>query len=334
MTGLAHPVRPDPGSPTTRNGLFWSGWVLVLVASVGFSLVALEQLMFEIWLRADAGLLEDITYTIGNLLYDLTPFRPIESVLFIVGIGLMTGWALSHDGIERIAPTLIFVPLGLLAAWGFVVHTALELATAFDTEDLPEWLFLGMSAGSFGWVYVAGAGAVALFGVFLLLGMWRSSLPHQALDGPPGPPPAVTTPPFAMQRKEEPMYEDSSAEGKRCPACAETVKQAALICRFCGYDFRVGNIGPLVGGPFGAAPPRTGTNGFAIASLVLSLVWIYWIGSILAVVFGHIAVGQINRTQGTQGGKGMAVAGLVIGYVAIGFAVLAIVIFIADPGYY
>jgi hypothetical protein len=70
------------------------------------------------------------------------------------------------------------------------------------------------------------------------------------------------------------------------------------------------------------AQPSPGTNGLAIASMVLGILWLYWLGSILAVIFGHIALSQIKRTN--QGGKGMAVAGLVLGY--IGIAVLAVVI--------
>jgi hypothetical protein len=42
-------------------------------------------------------------------------------------------------------------------------------------------------------------------------------------------------------------------------------------------------------------------NGFAIASMVLGIVWIYGIGSILALVFGYIAKGQIKE-QGQAGG--------------------------------
>jgi hypothetical protein len=58
------------------------------------------------------------------------------------------------------------------------------------------------------------------------------------------------------------------------------------------------------------------TNGFAIASMVLGIVWVWWIGSILAVVFGHISLSQIKKTK--AGGKGMAIAGLTLGYVGIG----------------
>ena len=68
------------------------------------------------------------------------------------------------------------------------------------------------------------------------------------------------------------------------------------------------------------APPRpTSTNGFAIAALVLGILWLYWVGSILALVFGHVARAQIDRSGGAQGGGGLALAGIVLGWVGIGF---------------
>ena len=71
-----------------------------------------------------------------------------------------------------------------------------------------------------------------------------------------------------------------------------------------------------------AMQPRN--NGLAIASMVLGIVWIYGIGSILAVIFGHVALSQIKRSVGSQRGRGMAIAGLVLGY--IGVALLALII--------
>lgn len=65
-----------------------------------------------------------------------------------------------------------------------------------------------------------------------------------------------------------------------------------------------------------AAASRPATNGFAIASLVTSLVGF----SLFGVIFGHIANGQIARTG--EGGTGMATAGLVIGYATMIFGVL------------
>lgn len=74
-------------------------------------------------------------------------------------------------------------------------------------------------------------------------------------------------------------------------------------------------------------PAQPPTSGLAIASLVLGIVWVYWIGSILAIIFGAIAIKQCNRGERT--GKGMAVAGLVLGIVG---AVVALIIFVAVLG--
>lgn len=56
--------------------------------------------------------------------------------------------------------------------------------------------------------------------------------------------------------------------------------------------------------------------------MILGILWVYWIGSILAVIFGHIALRQTRR-NGSRG-RGMAIAGLVLGY--IGVAILAFVL--------
>jgi hypothetical protein len=68
------------------------------------------------------------------------------------------------------------------------------------------------------------------------------------------------------------------------------------------------------------------TNGLAVASLVLGILWLYWIGSILALIFGYVAKSQIDRSQGRQSGRGMAVAGIVLGWVGVGILTLVIVI--------
>ena len=64
------------------------------------------------------------------------------------------------------------------------------------------------------------------------------------------------------------------------------------------------------------------TNGLATASLVLALLGVF----LPAFVLGWIAVGQIDRAGGTQQGRGMAVAGMVISWLWVS-AVAALVIF-------
>ena len=65
--------------------------------------------------------------------------------------------------------------------------------------------------------------------------------------------------------------------------------------------------------------PRT--NGLAIASLVLGIIPCTGITSILAIVFGFMARNQIEQSGGTQQGSGMALAGIILGFVWIGISV-------------
>lgn len=66
-------------------------------------------------------------------------------------------------------------------------------------------------------------------------------------------------------------------------------------------------------------------NGFALASFVLGLVWLMGLGSILALVFGYVAKGEIERSRGAQAGRGFAIAGIVLGWVGVAFIVAAVV---------
>ena len=77
---------------------------------------------------------------------------------------------------------------------------------------------------------------------------------------------------------------------------------------------------------YGGYPQARPTNGMAIASLILGILWLYWVGSILALVFGYIAKQQI-RERGEMGG-GMATAGIVLGWIGVGTLGVMMVILI------
>jgi Domain of unknown function (DUF4190) len=82
---------------------------------------------------------------------------------------------------------------------------------------------------------------------------------------------------------------------------------------------------PYVGQPtpYGAPgyAPAAPTNTLAIISLIAAFVL-----APAAIICGHIALGQIKRTG--ESGHGLAFAGLVLGYVFTGFAVLGIIAYI------
>jgi hypothetical protein len=72
-------------------------------------------------------------------------------------------------------------------------------------------------------------------------------------------------------------------------------------------------------GPYGAYPsygarPSRKTNGLAIASLVCSIAGFLVIPLVLGIVFGFVARSQIRNSNGTQGGQGLALAGIIIGF--------------------
>lgn len=125
---------------------------------------------------------------------------------------------------------------------------------------------------------------------------------------------------------------DASPTTKRCPFCAEEIQERAIVCKHCGRDLTpvsthavpASQAPPLP--PVFVQTPAPRTNGLAIASLVLGIVWIYGIGAILALVFGYMAKSQIDQSGGREGGRGLAIAGIVLGWVGLAGIVLAILV--------
>jgi hypothetical protein len=72
--------------------------------------------------------------------------------------------------------------------------------------------------------------------------------------------------------------------------------------------------------------PARRVNGLAIASLVAGVLWMWWLGSVAAVIMGHVALSQIARSGGTQSGRPVALAGTAIGYFGL-TALLVVLLF-------
>ena len=93
-----------------------------------------------------------------------------------------------------------------------------------------------------------------------------------------------------------------------------------------------GQPAPAYGQPAPAygQPPAAKTNTLAIISLIASIagIVILWgIGSIAGVICGHISLSQIKKA-GEQG-RGMAIAGLIVGYAGIVLAIIGVIVAIA-----
>ena len=79
---------------------------------------------------------------------------------------------------------------------------------------------------------------------------------------------------------------------------------------------------PAAGAPVYAVRP---TNTLAVVSLVAGVAcWVVvpFVGAIVAVVTGHMARSQIRRTG--EGGDGMALAGLILGYIHLALVVVGV----------
>jgi hypothetical protein len=86
-----------------------------------------------------------------------------------------------------------------------------------------------------------------------------------------------------------------------------------------------GPVMPYQAGYYQPMVPLPPTSGLAIGALICGIAEIFTLGfaAIPAVILGHLARGQIRRTG--ERGDGMAIAGLVLGYLGIAAWVLILI---------
>ena len=111
---------------------------------------------------------------------------------------------------------------------------------------------------------------------------------------------------------------------KQCPNCRGSLADYVPVCPYCGVNVGVTPVG--AGQPAWSGPQEK--SGKATASLVCGALFFFWPATaIAAVVLGHIALSEIKKSAGRLAGHGMAVAGLVLGY--LGLAVIPFILIIA-----
>ncbi|MEO7932655.1 MAG: DUF4190 domain-containing protein [Chthoniobacterales bacterium] len=99
--------------------------------------------------------------------------------------------------------------------------------------------------------------------------------------------------------------------------------------------FATGNVPPPM--PVSVPPPvlpatPAVNSRLAVWSLVLGiLAFIFLIPFLPAIICGHLALGRIKRSDGALTGRGMAIAGLVMGYFFVAIFMLGIMAGIAFP---
>ena len=115
-----------------------------------------------------------------------------------------------------------------------------------------------------------------------------------------------------------------------CNNCGAQNPDDSSFCSKCGSKFAPQQTPPQQTVPQqqqATAAPARKTNGLSIAALVLGLVGIlppFAICSIPAIIMGAIALNQIKKEPALEG-KGLALAGLIIGSVILALWILLII---------
>jgi Domain of unknown function (DUF4190) len=105
-----------------------------------------------------------------------------------------------------------------------------------------------------------------------------------------------------------------------CAGCGNNLAAGEKFCRGCGKEVSAPTaLAPAVGAP-------AETSGKAIASLVCGLFLFAFPMSILAIIFGHLSLSEIRKSAGRLQGQGMAITGLVLGY--LGVAAIPVILII------
>ncbi|HSC46180.1 MAG TPA: DUF4190 domain-containing protein [Candidatus Acidoferrum sp.] len=107
---------------------------------------------------------------------------------------------------------------------------------------------------------------------------------------------------------------------KACTNCRGNLADFVAVCPYCGVSQPIPQSAV---GPQWAAAPQNSNK--AIASLVCGVLFLCAPASIAAIILGHLALVDIKRSAGRMAGQGLAIAGLVMGYVGVGLTTLYIV---------
>lgn len=112
-----------------------------------------------------------------------------------------------------------------------------------------------------------------------------------------------------------------------CNHCGSQIPDGSSFCNRCGQAVTqdTGTIGQAASG--GMQPTQPETSGKAIASLVTGLLFFILPSAIAAIVLGHIARSDIRKSGGRLQGSGIALGGLILGY--MGVLIMPLVLIIA-----
>jgi len=118
-----------------------------------------------------------------------------------------------------------------------------------------------------------------------------------------------------------------------CERCGVANPDNGSFCVGCGAPLRTQAapatpMGLVTGAPpVSASPPEK--SGRAIASLICGLLFFVFPAAVAAIILGHLALSEIRKGAGRLTGRGMAITGLVLGYIGIALIPVVVVLLIA-----
>ncbi|HOQ38622.1 MAG TPA: DUF4190 domain-containing protein [Acetivibrio sp.] len=128
---------------------------------------------------------------------------------------------------------------------------------------------------------------------------------------------------------------------KFCPNCGYSNEDFSTVCGSCGSALNAAPDAQSQFRPYEGMnmPVQVKTNSFAIASLVLGILslplmcccYTGIIPGILGIIFGFLAKGKIKASNGLEKGDGFALAGIILGFIGLGLAILGIIIAVVTP---
>jgi hypothetical protein len=101
-----------------------------------------------------------------------------------------------------------------------------------------------------------------------------------------------------------------------CLGCGNSLSGEERYCAICGRDSQAAASAPRIdpGVAYGLLPE---TSGKAIFSLVSGVLFILFPFSFVAVIFGYLALSEIRKSGGRFTGRGLAMTGIVLGYIGV-----------------
>jgi type IV pilus assembly protein PilA len=115
-----------------------------------------------------------------------------------------------------------------------------------------------------------------------------------------------------------------------CSSCSTEIPDGSQFCSKCGarVDVLPPPAPPYSAPPSSPLPPgvEPPTSGKAIGSLIAGIFFLFFPAAVVAIILGHISLSQIRKSAGRLKGRGLATAGLILGYMGIAFIPIVLII--------